>query len=809
MTGFAYSRGRNAHDNMPAQRSAPTFDRFIDDVTADGTKTKSSTATPYICGPLANDRRRCAANEAARRFLVIDVDHCKPERRDELLAKFRSQFKCAVWTTHSSTPQAPRFRVFVELGRNATRSECMRVGEVLSFEASQFGDAVRFDPSTFRNEQPVYCPPAGTVAQRFNDAAPLDVDTYLAIAAVLPAPLPSAGRAVTSAEWKSGPDPDVDPRLIEQDDAKLIDKAIAHKTPWSEFGKGGPCFADSWTQNEEKLQPAMPSDSGDAFDRSRNDWLVVCELAYQTGCDPERIERLMLDGPLAREKWDTYDGEFGTWLRRTILKACAFKHAARLAKQTATPVPPPPPALVGDGIVDASGSLVPVAAYGEVSNSREFARRYSDRFRYAVQWKKWLAWDGTRWKVDENGAARLECKALCDATAAAAADDPMIGKTPELRQRAARQFESKKYVDAVLDLARVEPELVVNADDLDADRMLFNTPGGTIDLRQGFIRPHARADLITKCARVAPAGGPIPHFGKFLGDITRGDAGLIHYLQCGLGSILSGAISDHWLQFWFGDGRNGKNTLGDQMLELFGDYAAKIPATTLMADKRGDRHPTEIAVLRGLRLVISSEVNAGDRWHEARIKELTGDAWLAARFMFGDQFNFRRTHKHVIYGNHRPSLVVVDRAIVERMHLVPFDATFSVELGNLDPQMPAKLAAEAPQILAWLMEGHRLWAAAGTLVRPEKVRTATQDYFDAQSTPAMWVRERCNALPLDGRALHLWPQLSRLFADYVGWKTSRNEGPLSQPRFADELRKLYRFDKSNGVRVIGLEVKGP
>ena len=73
----------------------------------------------------------------------------------------------------------------------------------------------------------------------------------------------------------------------------------------------------------------------------------------------------------------------------------------------------------------------------------------------------------------------------------------------------------------------------------------------------------------------------------------------------------------------------------------------------------------------GVRLAVSSEVEEGQRWAESRLKALTGDASLTGRYMRQDFFEFRRTHKLMVAGNHRPAIRVVDEAMRRRIHLVP------------------------------------------------------------------------------------------------------------------------------------------
>ena len=81
-----------------------------------------------------------------------------------------------------------------------------------------------------------------------------------------------------------------------------------------------------------------------------------------------------------------------------------------------------------------------------------------------------------------------------------------------------------------------------------------------------------------------------------------------------------------------------------------------------------DRHPTDLAGLRGARLVTATETEEGRRWAESRIKQLTGGDTVAARFMRQGFFEYRPAFKLIITGNHKPSLRSVDEAIRRRFH---------------------------------------------------------------------------------------------------------------------------------------------
>jgi putative DNA primase/helicase len=52
---------------------------------------------------------------------------------------------------------------------------------------------------------------------------------------------------------------------------------------------------------------------------------------------------------------------------------------------------------------------------------------------------------------------------------------------------------------------------------------------------------------------------------------------------------------------------------------IMGDYAVTASMDTFTATS-GDRHPTDLAMLRGARLVSASETEEGCAWAESRIK---------------------------------------------------------------------------------------------------------------------------------------------------------------------------------------------
>src|SRR5581483_2531411 len=114
-----------------------------------------------------------------------------------------------------------------------------------------------------------------------------------------------------------------------------------------------------------------------------------------------------------------------------------------------------------------------------------------------------------------------------------------------------------------------------------------------------------------------------------------------------VGYSLTGAILEHALFFLYGTGANGKSTFLNAVTGCVGDYHRTAAIETFTASTT-ERHPTDLAALRGARLVTAVETEEGRRWAEAKIKSLTGGDPISARFMHKDFFEFVPKFKLII-----------------------------------------------------------------------------------------------------------------------------------------------------------------
>jgi putative DNA primase/helicase len=412
----------------------------------------------------------------------------------------------------------------------------------------------------------------------------------------------------------------------------------------------------------------------------------------------------------------------------------------------------------------------------------EFANLHANHFRYVAVSSQWMRWSDARWETESTLAAFDESRKLCRKAGTATA----------------------KTVAAVVALARSDRTIAATVDQWDRDPWSLNTDV-TYDLRTGTARPPNPLDYLTKktACDAAPAGTPHPLWDAFLKRITADDTELQCFLQRYIGYCCTGFTHEHVFIFAYGQGANGKGTFINTVSKIFGDYATVADMNTFLVT-RNERHPTDLAKLRGARLVVAQETQKGRRWDETKIKVLTGGDKITARFMRQDYFDFEPTFKLFIVGNHKPRLSTIDEAMKRRMLVVPF--TVQIPPSERDLKLSEKLwDSEREAILRWCIDGCLEWQRIG-LTPPSSVRKTTDEYFDDQDNLGQWIEDCIN--PEAG--IFAFELTSVLFASWKDWCERQNLKPGSEKTFVEALRDrgFERHRRDHGRGFVGITLKG-
>ena len=369
----------------------------------------------------------------------------------------------------------------------------------------------------------------------------------------------------------------------------------------------------------------------------------------------------------------------------------------------------------------------------DADNAARLVRLHGERLRYVAKWGRYLVFetdgDGGVW-VKDDGDVRVRelAKDVGGQLKVRAAREPDRDRARDIFAFAIKSL-GAPAIGNMVSLARGMEGVLVDHEDLDRDGWLLNVRNGVIDLRTGALRPAEPEDLMTMQAPVLWApDATAPRWEEVLKEWFPDDDKRA-YVQRLAGSALLGMQRDHIFVVHVGDGRNGKGTFVRALQRVLGPYAV-VPHLSLLMQQRHQQHDTVKAVLFRVRLAVASETHRGSKLDEAGVKNLTGGDRISARRMREDSWEFEPTHSLWLQSNYLPEIEGRDQGIWERMRVVRWGTDFS---GREDRGLPDALAAEAPGILRWLVEGCLAWQEEG-LAEPESVIRDTLAYRKAEDT---------------------------------------------------------------------------
>lgn len=176
-------------------------------------------------------------------------------------------------------------------------------------------------------------------------------------------PPAATSAAVTAGEWTTEPCAEW---RGPADDGELVRRMLAASARSAAAAFGGRLtLAQLW-------RGEIPDDY-----RSEADQLLANHLAWWTGKDCERIERLMRASALLRDKWDS--PSHADYLTTTILKACAYVTSVYV-ERAAAPAPSAPPAPAAE----VQGVAAPTSAPARQRDAgREFMGAYEQLDHFA------------------------------------------------------------------------------------------------------------------------------------------------------------------------------------------------------------------------------------------------------------------------------------------------------------------------------------------------------------------------------------------------------------------------------------------
>jgi len=432
----------------------------------------------------------------------------------------------------------------------------------------------------------------------------------------------------------------------------------------------------------------------------------------------------------------------------------------------------------------------------DLGNAEKLVAMGGDNFRFCKELNSWLIWNGIHWAFDQD--FQMERIAVETIRGMMSEAIEMGGDQQSALLTHSLKAETPARIKAMIELAKIQEGVPVRPDELDVDPGLINCLNGTLDIVSGELRGHRKDDLITKVVPVKyDPEATCPTWDSFLDRIMEGNENLISYLQRLVGYCLSGLTKEQCMWIFHGTGANGKSTFIETIRALLADYAVQTDPSTLKL-KKDEGIGNGVARVSGRRFLTAVETGLGDYLDEVLIKRLTGDDTITARYMYKEFFEFRNTAKVVIASNHIPKIKGRDHAIWRRVKIVPFEVT--IQDSEMDRNLPEKLTAELPGILAWAVRGCLDWQKSGLQHPPEVVDATAAFKSEMESIPA-FIKERC----VTGYKYRI--RKSILWDAYQEWCFGKKIKPHRRGVFNAEVqRQGFHVVKSEVEYYTGLEL---
>jgi putative DNA primase/helicase len=539
--------------------------------------------------------------------------------------------------------------------------------------------------------------------------------------------------------------------------------------------------------DEALIQRAGAAKNGDRFkklwagdtslhadDHSGADQALCNLLAFWTGKDAARIDRLFRRSGLFRDKWDEKRGEH-TYGQKTI--DCAIADC----NETFSPRRRSPPRSEASASSDAPGDgdelLVPLGqkdpATGRLVLSPRrtlpTAEAYAREFNQHADGRTLHGYGGLLMEWRGNRYCQVEEEWLKQRL------QPWLHKA--LRYVLNKQTGEMELVDF-----ESNPTTVRQA--LDTIRAFVHLPASTVSpswLSGGKERPPALELLPCKSLNLhIPTGrvlAPTPalftinaldfdydpnpeppeRWIKFLEQLFGDDLESVELLQEWMGYCLTGDTSQQKMLLLVGPRRSGKGTIGRIVTRLVGAGNVVGPTTSSLAGNFGLQPLIEKSLA-----IVSDARFGGDNVGTVveRLLCISGEDTLTIDRKFLGSVSMKLATRFMFLTNELPRLNDASTALAGRFLVLRLSNTF---YGTEDVTLTDQLLAELPGILLWAIEGWKRLRARGRFIQPKSGEDAIRDMEDLGSPVGAFIRDRC----VVGVGHRAW--VDNLYDAWKGW----------------------------------------
>ena len=286
-------------------------------------------------------------------------------------------------------------------------------------------------------------------------------------------------------------------------------------------------------------------------------------------------------------------------------------------------------------------------------------------------------------------------------------------------------------------------------DKLDTNPTLFPFKNGVYDLISNIFRPGRPEDFISKSSPIdyiemSEDDDRVHDVHDYLEKVFPDKSVRAYFTDIASDIFLGGNHQKH-VYFLLGEGDNSKSVIQTFFEKMLGHLSIKFNTTVITGKKvqSGSANPELARAGGGVRLATLEEPNSDEMINIGILKNLSGNDSYYARDLFEKGKEGREIipmFKLFFICNKLPKLKYSDKAVWNRIRVIPFEATFcrqddpapdtyEEQLKQKRFPMDKDFAQKIPdmvQAFAWVLLKHRL--IIKDRIEPEKVRMATAVY---------------------------------------------------------------------------------
>jgi P4 family phage/plasmid primase-like protien len=324
----------------------------------------------------------------------------------------------------------------------------------------------------------------------------------------------------------------------------------------------------------------------------------------------------------------------------------------------------------------------------------------------------------------------------------------------------------------------------------------LNFKNGVLNLDTGAMSVHDKAFGFTYIIPYDYTPTKPPRiFEKFLEDVSCGDEKLADLIAEYMGYCISGTDPSlvQKCAILYGDGANGKSVLLSLLRELVGRENSSAVSMPNMS-KENHRY----AMMNKL-FNASDEAPTNSFLDSSVFKSIVSGDIIEVRRLYMEPMMWKCTSKLIFNCNDLPHMGDYSHGMSRRLLIIPFNATFSREAGNLDPHMLSKLLSEKSDILKYCLDKFMVVKNRDyNFTEAESVKEELEDYKFTSDHVERFVQTMC-------RYKHESPALpvSLVYTLFVSWCEDSNIKPMVYSSFVN------RFGKALTKRLVHVEKTRP